>query len=62
MTQLETVKGPVDAAALGQVLMHERVFVLSAEIMQNYPEDWGEEEGRVKVAVNRQARAHGPGP
>jgi phosphotriesterase-related protein len=51
--QLETVKGPIEAAALGQVLMHEHVFVLSAEIMQNYPEDWGEEEVRVKDAVNR---------
>ena len=35
------------------MLMHEHVFVLSAEIMQNYPEDWGEEEVHVKAAVNR---------
>ena len=53
MAQLETVKGAIDTTALGQVLMHEHVFVLSAEIMQNYPEDWGEEEVRVKDAVDR---------
>ncbi len=53
MAQLETATGPIDTASLGQVLMHEHVFVLSAEIMQNYPEDWGEEEVRVKDAVER---------
>jgi phosphotriesterase-related protein len=53
MAQVQTVKGPIDTAALGPVLMHEHVFVLSSEIMQNYPEDWGEEEVRVKAAVER---------
>ena len=53
MAQLQTVKGPIDTAELGHVLMHEHVFVLSSEIMQNYPEGWGEEEVRVKAAVER---------
>lgn len=53
MAQLATVKGLIDTADLGHVLMHEHVFVLSTEIMQNYPEDWGDEEVRVKDAVGR---------
>ena len=53
MPRVETVKGPVDTARLGQTLMHEHVFVLSAEIDQNYPEDWGDEDRRVNDAINR---------
>jgi len=26
---------------LGVTLMHEHVFLMTTEIMQNYPEDWG---------------------
>src|SRR5262245_64133854 len=53
MPQVETVKGPVDTTRLGQILMHESVFVLSAEIGQNFPEDWGNEDRRVNHAINR---------
>ncbi len=53
MAQLQTVKGPIETSALGPTLMHEHVFVLSTEIMQNYPEDWGEEDQRVADAVVR---------
>jgi phosphotriesterase-related protein len=45
------VRGPVDTTELGQVLMHEHVFVLSADVQQNYPEEWGSEEQRVADAV-----------
>lgn len=38
MPTVETVRGPVDTDALGQVLMHEHVFVLGSEIQQNYPD------------------------
>src|SRR5215475_8670857 len=55
MSQVETVKGPVKTEALGQTLMHEHVFVLSAEIGQNYPEDWGNEDSRVNDAIKRLA-------
>ena len=37
MTQVETVRGPIDTTRLGRVLMHEHVFVLTPEVMQNYP-------------------------
>ena len=53
MTPVNTVKGPIDTTKLGQTLMHEHVFVLSAEIGQNYPEDWGDEEKRVADAIAR---------
>jgi phosphotriesterase-related protein len=53
MTLVNTANGPVDTASLGPTLMHEHVFVLSAEIGQNYPEDWGDEEKRVSDAIAR---------
>jgi phosphotriesterase-related protein len=53
MPKIETVRGPIDSAGLGTTLMHEHVFVLDTEILQNYPEDWGEEEKRVADAVVR---------
>ena len=36
MAVVESVRGPVDLGSLGQTLMHEHVFVLSTEHMQNY--------------------------
>src|SRR5690348_10451949 len=53
MATVETVRGPIDTASLRKTLMHEHVFVLSSEIMQNYPEDWGDEERRVTDAIDR---------
>jgi len=51
--QVQTVKGPVDTAELGQTLMHEHVFVLTADVQQNYPEEWGSEDERVADAVGK---------
>jgi phosphotriesterase-related protein len=51
MAQVQTARGPVGAASLGQVLMHEHVFVLTAEVQQNYPEEWGDEDERVADAA-----------
>jgi len=50
---LSTVRGPIDTAELGVTLMHEHVFVLSPEIMQNFPEKWGDEATREADAVRR---------
>ncbi|MGH3625618.1 MAG: phosphotriesterase family protein [Sciscionella sp.] len=52
MVDVATVRGPVQTSALGQVLVHEHVFVLSEEIRQNYPDLWDEEE-RVADAVRK---------
>ncbi|HEU0103800.1 MAG TPA: phosphotriesterase-related protein [Mycobacteriales bacterium] len=51
MAQVETVRGPVDTASLGRTLMHEHVFVLSTEILQNYGGPWWDEQERVADAV-----------
>jgi phosphotriesterase-related protein len=52
MSTVETVRGAVDTAALGQTLMHEHVFVLSTEHVQNYGVgDWWDEDERVADAV-----------
>jgi len=48
-----TVRGPVPADGLGVTLMHEHVFVLSPEIMANYPEGWGDEQAREDDAVEK---------
>ena len=50
---VHTVRGPIPAADLGVTLMHEHVFVLSTEIMTNYPEGWGDEEAREQAAVDK---------
>ncbi len=55
------MRGPVDAGKLGVTLMHEHIFVLSPEIMQNYPEVWGDEEQRVADAIARLNELHSRG-
>jgi phosphotriesterase-related protein len=50
---VSTVRGPVQTDALGVTLMHEHIFILSPEIMANYPEAWGDEDARVADAVTR---------
>src|ERR1700760_2655895 len=47
MSQVSTVRGPVDAADLGPTYMHEHIFVLTADVQQNYPAEWGSEETRI---------------
>lgn len=53
MAKVATVKGPIDSARLGVTLMHEHVFVLSTEMLQNFPATWGDEEKRVTDAIAR---------
>lgn len=50
MTTVETVTGPIEIDQVGPTLMHEHVFVLSAEILQNFGEYWETEE-RIADAV-----------
>src|SRR6266699_1816181 len=52
MPTVETIKGPVEVDDLGSTLMHEHVFVLSTEHVQNYGDgSWWHEEARVSDAV-----------
>jgi phosphotriesterase-related protein len=59
--QVQTVRGPVDTADLGTTLMHEHIFVLTADVQQNYPEEWGSEEERIADAVRRLTELAGRG-
>ena len=61
MAQVQTVRGPVDTAKLGPTLMHEHVFVLTADVQQNYPEEWGSEEERIADAVRKLTELAGRG-
>lgn len=53
MTQIPTVRGPIDTDDLGRTYMHEHIFVLTADVQQNYPDEWGDEEARVADAVQK---------
>ena len=53
MPQVHTARGPVDTAELGVTLMHEHIFVLTPDVQQNYPQEWGSEQDRIDDAVRR---------
>ena len=54
MPTVSTVRGPVDVDDLGQTLMHEHVFVLSTEHLDNYGKgNWWDEEFRVADAIRK---------
>jgi phosphotriesterase-related protein len=52
LAEVPTAKGVVDSDALGRVLMHEHVFVITTEVLQNYPEQW-DEQVRINDAVEK---------
>ncbi len=54
MASVQTLTGPVDIADLGPTLMHEHVFTLNAEYVQNYGKgDWWDEQLEVDSAVTK---------
>lgn len=61
MSKVNTATGSVDAADLGVTLMHEHVFVLTPDVQQNYPEQWGSESDRVDDAVAKLHAAYDAG-
>ena len=60
MSTVETVRGPVAVAELGRTLMHEHIFVLEPDALQNYGHLWGasywDEEVRVADAIQKLRR------
>jgi phosphotriesterase-related protein len=52
MVMVPTVRGPVDVDDLGTTFMHEHVFVLTADVQQNYADEW-DEETKVADAVTK---------
>jgi phosphotriesterase-related protein len=59
---VETVRGPIDTADLGTTLMHEHVFVLTAEHIRNYGEGafWDDDE-QVANAITKLNALHAKG-
>ncbi len=53
MPQVQSVRGPIGSSCLGTTRMHEHVFVFDTEILENCPDDWGEEKKRVADAIAR---------
>ena len=51
MPFVQTARGQVDTADLGRTYMHEHIFVLTPDVQQNYPDEWGDEDDRVADAV-----------
>ncbi len=65
MSTVETVRGPVEVDKLGPTLMHEHVFVLDPEALQNFGHVWGgsiwDEETRVADAIAKLQRLRAGG-
>jgi phosphotriesterase-related protein len=57
--RVETVRGAMAVDGLGTTLMHEHVFVLTPDVMQNYGHEWWDEQDRVADAVRQTAGAQG---
>jgi phosphotriesterase-related protein len=53
MSHVNTARGPIDTSGLGVTLMHEHVFIMTTEVMQNYPEQWGDGAAREADAIER---------
>ena len=52
MAEIPTATGSIDSRDLGRTLVHEHVFVISPEVLQNYPEEW-DEQLRVADAIEK---------
>ena len=57
MAEFPTAAGPVDTADLGRTLMHEHVFILSPEILQNFDYGWDEEQRMADAVTKLEALA-----
>jgi phosphotriesterase-related protein len=61
---VETVRGPVDVADLGTTLMHEHIFIMQPEALQNWGHafgDYWDEAERVADAVQKLSRVRDAG-
>jgi phosphotriesterase-related protein len=61
VSTISTATGPLDTADLGVTLMHEHVFVLTPDVQQNHPEEWGSEDDRVADAIEKLRKAYDAG-
>ena len=60
MPIVETVRGQIEISRLGRTLMHEHIFLLDPEALQNFGHAWGEsywdEDLQVQVASTKLQR------
>ncbi len=65
MTNVETVRGPVESGRLGRTLMHEHIFVLDPAMLRSYGTAWGtsywDEDREVAHAVGQLRRLRDAG-
>ena len=52
MAEIPTAAGPIDSQDLGRIFVHEHVFVINPEVLQNYPEEW-DEKVRIADAIEK---------
>ena len=50
MSTVETMRGPIDSGALGNVLVHEHIILMDMEYVENYRQDFDEEAVTAKAA------------
>jgi phosphotriesterase-related protein len=55
MTQVQTIRGPIDSRSLGRVLIHEHIFLMNMEYTQNYRPDFFEDATIDKAAARLNA-------
>ena len=54
MPQVQTMRGPIDVDEMGPTLMHEHVFVLTTEFVQNYGEGaWADDDEQVANVLDK---------
>ncbi len=61
MRTIETVTGPLDAAATGKILIHEHIICVSSSISHAFGERWFSREAVIETAVDRLRRAKAAG-
>jgi phosphotriesterase-related protein len=50
MSEVQAVSGPLDTAALGATLMHEHIFVVDPDVLNNFPTDFDPERAVPEAA------------
>lgn len=49
--RVETVRGAMAVDGLGTTPMHEHVFVLTPDVMQNYGHEWWDEQDQITAML-----------
>jgi predicted metal-dependent phosphotriesterase family hydrolase len=58
--RVETVRGAMAVDGLGATLMHEHVFALTPDVMQNYGREWWDEQDQITAMLGTTPPATSP--